>query len=134
MTKLAGRERRELGLRWGRIDLGPSELDQGAVDLGEEQESAQGTTLAQTGPTHGRLSGCHPGEPLGLQKSAPAGGHGTEGRTDPICDGVRGLAGMASARLIWPNWPACETFRPRLPDCECLISSYYNFLSFVVLV
>jgi hypothetical protein len=23
---------------------------------------------------------------------------------------------MAIARLIWPNWPACETFRPRLPD------------------
>ena len=33
-----------------------------------------------------------------------------------ICDGLRGLAGMARARLIWPNWPACETFRPRLPD------------------
>ena len=27
------------------------------------------------------------------------------------------MAGMASVRLIWPNWPACETFRPRLPDC-----------------
>src|ERR1039457_676857 len=33
-----------------------------------------------------------------------------------ICDRLRGLEGMASARLIWPNWPACETFRPRLPD------------------
>src|SRR5664279_166385 len=34
-----------------------------------------------------------------------------------ICAAVRRLAGMASVRLIWPNWPACETFRPRLPDC-----------------
>src|ERR1035438_3846629 len=34
----------------------------------------------------------------------------------PIWEGVRGLEGMARTRLIWPNWPACETFRPRLPD------------------
>src|ERR1019366_3714512 len=50
-----------------------------------------------------------------------------------ICDGLRGLAGMASARLIWPNWPACETFRPRLPDCGMSSIFIRYLLYFVVL-
>ena len=38
-------------------------------------------------------------------------------RRTTVCAGERGLAGMASARLIWPNWPDTDTLRPRLPDC-----------------
>ena len=118
MTRFWRRQVGELRMRRRRVHLLLAELGEGAVDLGEQQEAAQGATLAQTAVALGLLGGGHPGGPLGSVERPPAGGHAAEiGARRSICAAVRGLAGMASARLIWPNWPACETFRPRLPDC-----------------
>ena len=126
----------ELRLRRRCVHLVLAELGQGAVDLGEQQEAAEGAVLAQTAVALGLLGRGHPGGPLGLLERPPAGRHLLRMVRTVICAGVRGLAGMASARLIWPNWPACETFRPRLPDCGMsnIFIRYFLSLLFVVVV
>src|ERR1035437_6644340 len=49
----------------------------------------------------------------------------------PICEGVRGLAGMPAIRLTSPNGLFSETVRPRLPDCGMSNIFILNLLSFV---
>src|ERR1039458_3545904 len=69
-----GRQVGELRMLRRRVHLGLAELDQRAVDLGEEQEAAEGAALAETAVAL-RLLGCgHPGGPLHFLERAPAGG------------------------------------------------------------
>ena len=71
------RRRQGRELRTGRrgVHLGLAEPDEGAVDLGEQQEAAQGATLAQTAVAFGLLGGGHPGGPLRFLEGPPAGGY-----------------------------------------------------------
>jgi len=55
--------------------LGLTELGQSAVDLGEQEEPAEGAVLIQAGIAHGVLGRGYPGGPLGLPERPPAGGH-----------------------------------------------------------
>ena len=99
------RQVRELRVRRRGVHLRLAELGQRAVDLGEQLEAAQGATLAQAAGALDLLGCGHPGGPLGFRERPPAGGHAVRMPRMLIWAGVRGLAGMASVRLIWPNWP-----------------------------
>ena len=72
------RQCRELRLRRRGVHLGLAELGQGAVDLGEQEEPAEGPALVQAGIAHGVLGRGYPGGPLGLLERPPAGGHMAE--------------------------------------------------------
>src|ERR1035441_5826171 len=64
----------ELRMLRRRVHLGLAELDQRAVDLGEQQEAAEGAALAQTAGALRLLGRDHPGGPLDFLERAPAGG------------------------------------------------------------
>ena len=104
------RQVRELGPERWRVHLVLAELCERAVDLGEQLEPAEGATLAETAGAlepavaasiHSTLWGSVSTRHLAATRLRLS-------RT-VICATERGLAGMASVRLIWPNWPACET-------------------------
>ena len=78
MTRFCGARSGNCGCAGGRVHLLLAELGEGAVDLGEQQEAAEGAILAQTGGALGLLGGGHPGGPLGFLERPPAGGHAAE--------------------------------------------------------
>src|ERR1035441_6192188 len=83
------------------VHLGLAELRQRAVDLGEQQEAAEGATLAQTAGALSLLDRDHPGGPLRFLERAPAGGDALEGVAHlHLCRGARvGGDGESAADL-----------------------------------
>jgi hypothetical protein len=78
MTRFCGARSGNCGLSRRGVHLVLAELGQRAVDLGEQQEAAEGATLAQAAVALGFLGGGHPGGPLGFLERPPAGGHAAE--------------------------------------------------------
>ena len=70
------------GLGWRGVRLVLAELGEGAVDLAEEQEAAEGTILAQAAVAPD-FRGCgHPGGSLGFLQSPPGGRNSAKVGTD----------------------------------------------------
>jgi len=78
MTRFWGARSGELGLDRRGDHLVLTELGEGAVDLGEQLETAEVAILAQPGVALGFLGGGHPGRPLGFLERAPTARHAAE--------------------------------------------------------
>ena len=107
---------RQVGeLRWSRRRRPPRSWPNWArvqLILAEQQEAAQGATLAQTAVAPGCPWPRPSRRPVGPPESPPGGRHAAEDGTDAhLCAGCAGWREWRASRLIWPNGPSCETFR-----------------------